>query len=330
MKNIIVAMFTLFCSVASFAQISTVSVNKPLAFLNPALQNYDTDKGVVSASVLINPFKEEAPEANYLILGEYKINDDFRAGIHASKVSNRLNSNSAYKAYLSYRLELEKENYLIIGADFGIFNDMVKSQEFNKVLSPNKFLYTDSVAKGTDFGLGIAYSYSGFTFGLGFSKLNSPQVYLFPEGVYELKYTYNQDSSVVLDSNVQLKDTSIVQDEKKNFGLQSNINVMYEWNPNDKLKLIHSIQVGNLDLERIDYFSFQNIAIINDRHSLGLGVFDNGNLGFNLSAGYGITSDIKIEASAFFSKDFNWDAAQKIYVNSGYKPALELNARFEF
>ena len=112
MKNIVTALLLL-SRLSLSAQLSVISNNKPLSFLNPALQNYSMEKGVVSASVIASPFVQEQPELNYLALAEFKVNDDFRVGIHGSKAANRLNSNTTFKAYGSYRLELEKENYLI-------------------------------------------------------------------------------------------------------------------------------------------------------------------------------------------------------------------------
>ncbi len=330
MKKIIVFLLLAISTASAVAQISTVSVNKPLAYFNPALQNYETEHGVISASYVVNPFRQEVPDANFLVAGEYLFNENFRAGFHGSKVDSRLNLYNEYKAYMSYRFELEKGNYLILGIDAGSFNDVVKTGEFNKVLSPNVFTYDDSLSKGADLGLGFAYNYNGFTFGLGMSKLNGPDVFEFPEPFFEQVYEYNQDSSAIIDSSFQLANDTFNITTKRKFDIETNINMMYEWEPNDKLKMIHSMQFGNISLESLEFFSFQNMAIINDRHSLGLGVFHNGTTGFNASAGYGITPNIKLEASAFFAQDLNWDATVNDYISNGYKPALEFNARFEF
>ena len=322
MKKIITICFFALLSSTSYAQLSTLSNNKPLGFLNPALQNYEMERGVVSASALVNPLAKESDPVNFLVLAEYKVNDKFRVGIHGSKVENRLNSNNTYKAYLSYKLELEQENYLIIGGDIGTYKDVVKTSEFNKVYAPNKFKFNDSIANGIDLGLGIAYHYNGFTFGVGFSKLNSPEVVLFPVEMFEKIY-------VGSDSTFGYKDTT-VNEEFGKYGLQSNINVMYEWELNENITMFHSVQFGNVDLAGMDYFGFQNIARINDRHAAGLGMFYNGELGIIATGGYGITEDIKLEASAFFAKDLNYNTSLGEYENDGYKPSLEFNIRYEF
>ncbi len=271
MKNLIIVILLTFISVNALAQINVVSMNKPLGFLNPALQNYEMEKGVISVSGLINPFVQDENSMNYLAVAEFKLNDDFRLGVNGTKVENRLSSYSAYKFYASYRLEMDAGNYLIIGGDVGTYSDLVKTNEFNKVLSPNKFVLQDSIASGIDLGLGIAYSYSGFTLGMGFSKLNKPEVIDFPRGIWE------EDSN----GNFNLQDTTVVSTEVSGkYGLQSNINILYEWEANENLKLSHSLQFGNPDFGGVDYVGFQNIAEINQRHSLGLGVFHNGNTGY--------------------------------------------------
>ena len=91
MKKIITLCFFALLSSTSYAQLSTLSNNKPLGFLNPALQNYEMERGVVSASALVNPLAKESDPVNFLVLAEYKVNDKFRVGIHGSKVENRLN-----------------------------------------------------------------------------------------------------------------------------------------------------------------------------------------------------------------------------------------------
>lgn len=333
MNKIILAVFVLLSSTV-FAQISTVSNNKPLGFLNPALQNYELNKGVISASYVLNPLvKEEVPGA-FLAIGEFKITEAFRLGFNASQFENRLSKSSNYSAYASYRLELEKGNYLLFGADLGTYTDVTKLAEFNKVFSPNKFYYgSDSSilgkTTGLDLGFGVAYSYSGFTAGIGFSKINTPEVYPFPLDIYELKITPAVPPSTSPDTSVVLKDTTVGL-EKGTFGLESNVNLIYEWNPSEKVKLTHTVHFGNIDLAGFDYAGFQNIAEINERHTLGAGVFYNGYLGYILTAGYGITKDIKIGATAFFQEDLNYNTTTRVYDNDGYKPAIEANLRFEF
>ncbi len=325
MKKLALAVCVALLSTSSFAQVSTVSNNKPMGFLNPALQNYEMDNGVFSFSSVVSPLIDESQPASLLGIAEFKVNNDFRVGIHASNYENRLSKSASAMLYASYRLELEKGNYLILGADFGGYSDLVKAAEFNKVLIPNNFIFDNDSAleaesTGVDFGFGIAYSYSGFTFGMGFSKLNKPAVYPFPLAYYEL----GPDTVTYI-----LKDTTMLIEEGT-FGLETNVNLIYEWQANKKLKLIHSLHLGNIDFAGFDYLGFQNIAEINKRHSIGVGAFHNGSTGFILSGGFGFSEKLKIEATAFISEDDNYDIIAKEYKSSGYKPAFEANLRYQF
>ncbi len=216
--------------------------------------------------------------------------------------------------------------YLILGFDVGGFSNDSKLDEFNKVLAPNKFSFApDSSSIGTtsglDFGLGVAYAYSGFTFGLGFSRLNNPAIHPSPSFIAEVDPADSTKN--------RLKDTTVVLD-RVSVGVQTDINMVYEWQPNGKLSIVHSLHVTNLDGTGADYIGLQNIAEIKKRHSIGLGGFYNGSYGFNATLGFGFTEDIKIQASAFFIKDFNYDVSQRTYIDDGYKPLLEANIRYEF
>lgn len=332
MKNIITVVL-LFLGFAAQAQLSIVNNNKPLGFLNPAFQNYEMDKGVVSASYVINPFIQDKNPGDYLVLGEFKVSDQFRVGVHGSKVENRLNASTAFKGYLSYKLELEKGSYLIFGADAGYYTDKLKTKEFNKVYAPNKFIYEDTTSTGLDVGVGVAYQYNQLMIGFGFSKLNKPQVYNFPDPFYDF---YVDTIPVVgtddiLDTIYFFRDTTITTSAGQgNFGLQSNINATYEWDINDKLSLYHALHFGNVDLGGADFIGFQNILKFGDWHSVGAGVFYNGYTGFMLSGEYGLKSGIKLGVSTYFLEDLNYDIATSRYVNDGYKPIFEFNARYHF
>jgi hypothetical protein len=331
MKKVALGIALFLCAAAQ-AQISTVSNDKPLAFLNPALQNSTMDKGIVSLSYIVNPLVKEATPGAFLAIGEFKVSDAFRIGFNASQVENRLSKSSSYMGYLSYRLELEKENYLIFGADIGSYTDVAKLGEFNKVWAPNKFVYAPDSSlsgkkTGLDYGIGVSYSYNGFTAGLAFSKLNKPAVYPFPLRYYE-KYYFTVGGGGV-DSGYKLQDTTIALSEGT-FGVESNVNLMYQWNASAKVKVTHSAHFGNIDLGGFDYAGLQNIVEINKKHSIGLGAFYNGDYGFIASAGVGFSEKIKLSATAFFQKDLNYDVATKKYVDDGFKPAIEANLRFQF
>jgi hypothetical protein len=324
MKKIILVAFMAISAMHTKAQTNILSNNKPLGHLNPAIQNYDTDKGVVSISGVMSPrVKEEVPLA-YLAIGEYKVNENFRIGLHSSRTENRLRSVSSTMLYGSYRLELEKGNYLSLGMDIGRYAYAIKSAEFNKVLRPNKFTFgTDSSsvgeAVGLDFGLGFAYAYNGFFGGLDISKMNTPSAYPFPAS----EYTSPRDSMI------QLKDT-MINYSKGDFRPELGINLMYTWSAGKNVSITHSVHAANINAAGVSYIGLQNFAEFNKRHSLGLGIFNNGVTGFIASAGFGFTENIKLEVTSFIVDDFNFNEQSRAYESNGYKPSIEANIRFEF
>lgn len=314
----------------AYAQISTLSNNKPLGYLNPAFQNYESDKGVISVSGLLNPLaKEEVPLA-YLAIGEYNVSKDFRVGIHSSSVENRLSSSTSTMVYGSYRLQLDKGNYLSIGLDVGRYSYSVKNAEFNRVLAPNKFTFGEDSSSigetaGLDFGIGFAYAYNGFFGGVDISKANNPSAYPFPVSFFEKAYT----NTTPIDSFARLQDTT-VNFKEGSFGVEVGINLLYNWNFSKDLSITHSVHAANISGGGIDYIALQNFAEIRDRHSIGVGIFHNGSTGFIASAGYGFTEKIKLEVTSFFIDDLNFNDQTKVYESDGYKPTLEANLRFEF
>ncbi|PCJ66885.1 MAG: hypothetical protein COA58_05385 [Bacteroidetes bacterium] len=333
MKNLFLITLITCTTISAMGQLSTVSNDKPMGYVNPALQNYDLEKGVVSVSYVINPLVKDTIPAGILAIAEFKINEKLRVGVSAFQVENRLSKSQTAKAYLSYKLELEPGNYIIVGANIGAYTDEVRVTEFNKVFAPNKFSYgPDSSAtgkeSGIDLGVGIAYSYNGFQVGLGFGKVNRPAAYPFP--ISEIEKAYNPSDPK--DSFFVHKDTSVML-ESGNFGIEINFNAIYEWNLNENIKILHSLHVGNLDLAGVDYLGLQNIVKINNRHSIGLGAFYNGTPGFIGSLGYGISEDFKVEVATFFTQDLNFDPTvgkYGDYVNDGYQPSFEFNLRYEF
>ena len=90
MKKIFLIFTLALSNIAAMAQLGTVSNNKPLGYINPALQNYEMDKGTVSASYVINPFVKDTTPAGLLAIAEFKVNEKFRFGINAFQVENRL------------------------------------------------------------------------------------------------------------------------------------------------------------------------------------------------------------------------------------------------
>ncbi|MFT4597830.1 MAG: hypothetical protein ACJAR8_000097 [Bacteroidia bacterium] len=319
MKRIVIVGLMAICSLGSFAQISTISNNKPLGYINPAIQNYDLNKGIISASYILSPFTKEATPDAFLALGEFKISEKFRVGVLASQYENRLSKNTNFKAYASYKLELEKGNYLVFGFDVGQYTDEAKLAEFNKVFVPNKFYYADSSlvgrSTGIELGFAMGYQYNGFSAGIAFSKLNRPAVHPFPLEVF--------------DTMLVRKDTAVILEESS-FGIETNINIVYEWPVSQKVSLTHSLHIGNLGLGGFDYIGFQNIANINKKHSLGAGVFFNGSIGYMATAGFGFSENIKVEATSFFVEDSNFNETSRLYESNGLKPTIEVNLKYQF
>jgi hypothetical protein len=319
MKRILIVGLMAICSLVSFAQISTISNNKPLGYINPAIQNYDLNKGIVSASYILSPFTKEATPDAFLALGEFKISDKFRVGVLASQYENRLSKNTNFKAYASYKLELEKGNYLVFGFDVGQYTDEAKLAEFNKVFVPNKFYYADSSlvgrSTGIELGFAMGYQYNGFSAGIAFSKLNKPAVHPFPLEVF--------------DTMLVRKNTTVILEESS-FAVGTNINIVYEWQVSQKVSLTHSLHIGNLDLGGFDYIGFQNIANINKKHSLGAGAFFNGSVGYMATAGFGFSENIKVEATSFFVEDSNFNETSRLYESNGLKPSIEVNLKYQF
>lgn len=321
MKNLILLIALVGVSFTSNAQL-LIGNNKPLAYLNPALQNYDIEKGVVSLSYLPTPFLKEAIDPNYIAMAEFSLSEDLRLDGQYYKIENKYTSLNQFNIGLSYRLEMDKGNYIILGANVGTFNDKIKLAEFNKIFAPNRFEYTDTLSTGIDVGFGMAYDYNGFSMGLAFSKLNDPLVVSLPTPLLDSMST--STNRIYLDSMIgQPREKSV-------FGVQNNINFVYTWDLNKKVNLIHSIHLQNLGLSGVDYMGFQNIAQFNKRHSLGIGVLYDGNIGGMLSAGYGITENIKLDVASFFIQDLNYNATSKAYESDGYTPSIEASVRFNF
>lgn len=321
MKKIVsIALLAIVFSSAK-AQISTLGNNKPLAYLNPALQNYETNTGVISLSGLASPLAKEDVPLAYLAIGEYKVNEDFRVGIHTSSVENRLSAITSSMAYASYRLALEKGNYLVIGLDIGTYTHTLKNNEFNKVLAPNKFTFgsdSSSIGKSTgiDFGLGFTYAYNGFIGGIDFSKMNTPETYLFPGSF--------------VDASGHFKDTLVNYREANNFTIEVGLNLIYNWNFSKKVSVTHSAHVSNVGRSGAGYIALQNFVEFSKKHSLGLGIFRRETTGFIASAGVGLSEKIKFEVTTFVEQDLIFDPKISAYKNVGYTPSFEANLRVQF
>lgn len=325
MKRVLVAVFGMYTSIISYGQINTLGNNKPLTFLNPALQVEDTENGILSMSYIPSPFVEDVQDAAYLVSAEYNLIKNLRFGANTHRFENRLSDHRHIGVYASYRLPLEEEgSYFILGLNGGYFNTTTKLQEFNKVYAPNKFIYdTDSSIEaettGFDFGFGMAYIVNGLTVGLAINKLNRPERYAYPRSII----------SKGTGSNRVISDTTILLD-KTNFGLENNLNIVYEWQANKSVSILHSVHLANFGFSGPEYIGLQNVAEFNKKHTLGLGVFHNGSIGYVVTAGFGISEKIRVEGSAFIVEDLNYDPQQEKYINSGVAPIIEGNIQFRF
>ena len=340
-KTVALSVFCAICALPAIAQTNVISNNKSLAFFNPAMQNYDMNKGLVSISYIPNLLSETSNYANYLALAEYKVNEMFRIGVHNSVVDSRLNKLNSTKFYTSYKFALEEGNYFIMGVEMGMIKDMTKLAEFNKVYAPTRTEFTDSIAQSFDLGFGAAYATDNFIIGVSVNRLNSPKIVPYPNQYWTLRTSP--------DTAFEKKDTLITLGESDfiNSKFQSYINAIYSYDVNDKLEFSHSLSITNLDLDGVDFIGLQNFANFNDKFMIGLGIYDNGNTGFMASAGVSIGKNIKLEIASFIKEEFEFNPladnpdftvtddnikidAKGAYESTGYVPSFEANLRIEF
>jgi hypothetical protein len=317
-------------SAEASAQSNLTSNNKSLAIFNPALHNYQYNKLTVSNSIFINPLSSSNNYTNFTSIVELNLKDILRFGVHASKAETRLNRYDSYKAYASYGFESETGNLFVLGAEFGYFSDQAKIAEFNKVWKPNHFTYTDSVATALDFGLGISFRSQGWTVGFGLNKLNRPDIIPFPKAIVELD-TLVEGRVIIVDTSVVLGD-----DYKIRYGIQSNVNILYEWDINEKLSLLHSLHVTNPDFAGVDFIGFQTILRSAELFSAGFGFMNNGSNIYMLTGGITFAGLVTLEGSAFFMHDLQFQSNGDIYLDDedgyesqGLKPMFEINLRID-
>ncbi|MFY0645041.1 MAG: type IX secretion system membrane protein PorP/SprF [Bacteroidia bacterium] len=323
----------------SYAQSNLINNNKSMAFANPALQNMDFETGYVSTSLLLNPLSEESNFNSYLAIAEFKATEYWRIGFHGSTVENRLNKLDMYKLYTSYNFKMEEGSFLSLGLEVGSYKDQIKSDQFNRVYTPTHYEFTDSISNGIDIGLGFGYSNQGLELGLSLHKLNRPLGVPFPVQRWQFVDSTNR---------VVKKDTSITWGEEDflKYSIQATMLAIYKWEPSKNTKLIHSLHVVNPTANGVDYISFQNFLEFNKKFTIGLGIYENGSLGYMGSLSYQIGSSIRIEGTAFFHQDaaYNPNAeypvkktdkgyliiASGAYEDQGMIPSFEANLSFQF
>ncbi len=212
----------------------------------------------------------------------------------------------------------------MVGLSLDAFNHTTKLQEFSKIFTPNKFRYNQDGSEegkmsGLDLGFGMAYESNGLVVGIGINKLNRPEKFLYPDNII--------DTGSI--SNPTIIDTTVIIG-KGVFALENNINVMYTWDANRNIRITHSLHLANFRFGELDYIGFQNVAEIASRHALGLGAFYNGSAGFIITGGFGVTENLRLEASAFIVEDLNYDFRTEDYASSGIAPLIEGSLQFRF
>ncbi len=106
MKKLLLVFGSMFLCVSAFGQLNTLGSNKPLGFLNPALQNIDYSRGIISTSYLVNPLAEENQTPAYLALAEFAVGDNVRVGVKSLSIEDRLFGETKIGVYSSFRLPL--------------------------------------------------------------------------------------------------------------------------------------------------------------------------------------------------------------------------------
>lgn len=334
----LVILGSMLCSFNALAQTNLTSYNKNLAFYNPAIQNLDYDQLYASGSYFTKPQAEEGENyLNYLAQVEYRASDMFRIGFHSSTVNTRLNKLDLHKLYASFSFEMEAGSKFMMGLEYGVMQDMTKLGEFNKVYSPTRYEFTDSISNTSDVGFGIAYSTEHLLVGVSVNRLNNPKLAPYPTQRWTLRTS--PDTAYVK------HDTSIVlgEDDFENAKVHANVNVAYTYDATETITICHNLLITNPSLQGTDFIGLQNHVTFNKKLAVGVGVFDNGNTGYMASLGYTFAEKLSFEVAAFFKEEFNFDPnaenpnytyafynnrqyivdAKGAYISSGLKPTVE-------
>ena len=325
----------LLAALSTRAQSDLITHSKSLAFFNPALNNYDYDNLYLNTSYLTNPLSDESNFSSYLIHAEGRLGEAFVLGLHRSTVENRLNYQEMSKLYAGIDLELDEGNRFGFGLELGQFTDRTKAEEFNQVFAPTYHQFEDSSITQLDFGFGLSFESKGWTVGLSVNKVNGPKVVPFPAQFWELDTSRNV--AVKKDTAV-----TITEDDFGVYGVQSNVNVIYEWEVKEGLELLHSLHVANISATGISFISFQNFARFNEKLEVGLGIAYAEKPGYILSGAYRIGDKLDFSIATFIREEFtfNPDAdypyqkingytidAKGAYEASGIVPSFEASLR---
>lgn len=310
-------LLALIISFFSFGQLHTVDMSKtPLSFQNPALQIEKLDNFALSANGINQPGVEETKAIfNYLGLIEVNLGNKWHLGVQTNHLENKLFYETEYKMFLSKSFELNEGHFFNMGFEMGFFEEMVKTGEFNTVLSPNKFIYADSINSGLDFGLGLAYLTDHVTFGYSIKKLNRPLILPFP----------TKAVSFINDTNYVVLDTTIMYGKNNRIrsGFRHSVHFLYHWNYSSKIKINHALYLADIIPGAVGFTSLQNNIEFNDKFNIGVGVMYASSLGFSTNISYWLSKKINLGVSAYFTQNSVYNIKKEKYEVTGYSPWIE-------
>lgn len=302
---------------SSLGQLHIVDYAKtPLSFQNPALQIDRLDKFALSLNGLNQPFVDEGADVfNYLGLLEINLGKNWHVGLHTNHLETNLFYETEYKFFISKSFELEEGNFFNVGLDIGSFEEKIKALEFNKVLAPNNFVYTDSINSNLDFGLGMAYLSDHFTFAYSVKKLNRPLILPFPLAVVEF---INDTTYLLVDTTVFYGNKSRVRS-----GFRHSIHLLFNWDYSSNVKFNHTFYFADITPSQIGFSTVQNNIEFNKKLNVGAGISYASSIGFSGHLSYNLTPKINLGGSAFFTRVTSFNEQTRNYDNVGFSPWLE-------
>jgi hypothetical protein len=319
MKNYkyFLALVALIINFFSFGQLHIVDMSKtPLSFQNPSLQIEKLDNFALSLNGINQPGVEDTKDIfNYLGLVEVNLGKKWHLGVQTNHLENKIFYETEYKMFLSKSFELDEGHFFNMGFEMGFFEEMIKPGEFNAVLTPNKFIYTDSVNTGLDFGLGLAYLTDHATFGYSIKKLNRPLLLPFP----------SRTVSFIDDTTFFVVDTTIMYGKNNRIrsGFRHSVHFLYHWNYSSKIKINHALYLADIITGSIGFTSLQNNVEFNEKFNLGVGVIYASTIGFSTNTSFWLSKKINFGVSAYFTQNTTYNIVEKKYDVTGYSPWIE-------
>ena len=316
LKSTLSILFTLFASIG-FCQLHNIDLVKtPLSFQNPALQIDRLDKFAVSVNGLNQPFVDEGSDIiNYLGLLEFNLGKNWHVGLHTNHLESKLFYETEYKFFISKSFELEEGHFFNIGLDVGSFEEKIKALEFNKVLTPNRFVYTDSTNSNLDIGFGMAYLSDNFTFAYSVKKLNRPLILPFPLAVVEF---INDTTYFLVDTTVSYSSKNRVRS-----GFRHSIHLLFNWDYSSNVKISHSFYFADISPSQIGFSILQNNIEFNKKLNIGAGISYESSIGFTSHLSYNLLKNLNIGGSAYFTQVSRFNEQTRNYENIGFSPWFE-------